>query len=103
MKFTALTLLLATLAVAGPAPKPDAEPVEVTAATRHQFPRTPTLDSWAASIRLQARDPKKKSGGSSGGKNNNGTNAASGMLSPSRVLEFGALSLGVLEIVNLWV
>ncbi|KAI4945073.1 hypothetical protein J4E91_008050 [Alternaria rosae] len=81
MKFTAATtLLLATVALASPAPvaNPDA------------------LEERASS------GGKGGKGGKGGSGGNNTENAASDMLSPSRVLQITALSLGVVEIVRLW-
>jgi hypothetical protein len=89
MKFAALsTLLFATLALASPAPvaQPNSaavvQPLEV-------LPRD------AAHV-LEAR--KKKPKGGSG----NSTNSTATTMTPSRALQLGALSLGVMEIVKLW-
>lgn len=121
MKFAAVTLLFATLALANPAPaaqpeaaavpapaaQPEAQPVEIN--TRAQLeealsPRVaapePEIDAPAAGIRLDARDPKKsKPKTGSGG---NDTQDAAGIVSPSRALQLGALGLGIMEIVRLW-
>jgi hypothetical protein len=103
MKFAALTLLLATLALANPAPIAEplavAQPEAVVAQPEFEAlalrVAEPEVDASKADIQLEARKSKPK--GSSG----NSTNAAIA-LTPSRALELGALGLGVLEIVRLW-
>lgn len=85
------TLLLSTLALATAVPASDALAPRADAAPQ----LAPALDT---------RDPKKskpKTGSSSN--NGNDTSNAADMLSASRALELGALSLGVMEIVRLWV
>jgi hypothetical protein len=104
MKFAALTLLLATLALANPAPI--AEPVAVAQpeaiVAQPEFEALalraaePEVDASKAGIQLEARKSKPK-----GGSNGNDTSAAIA-LTPSRVLELGALGLGVMEVVRLW-
>jgi hypothetical protein len=89
MKFAAVsTLLFATLALASPAPaaQPNAAAI---AQSLEVLPRD------AAHV-LEAR--KKKPKGSSG----NSTNSTATAMTPSRALQLGALSLGVMEIVRLW-
>jgi hypothetical protein len=90
MKVTSVTtLVFATLALASPAPaaQPNApaiaQPLEV-------LPREATAV-------LEARKKKPK-GGSSG----NSTNSTATTMTPSRVLQLGALGLGVMEVVRLW-
>jgi hypothetical protein len=93
MKFAAVsTLLFATLALASPAPaaQPNAAALEAGAQPFDFVARTLPV--------LEAR--KKKPKGSSG--NNSNTTGAADMISPSRALQLGALSVGVLEIVRLW-
>lgn len=118
----ATTLLFATLALANPAPvaqpeaeagparaaQPKFEPIKVE--SRDQLrealaPRVaepvPEINARAAGIRLDSRDPKKGKPKTGSGNNTDSNNTA-GMISPSRVLELGALGLGVMEIVRLW-
>jgi hypothetical protein len=93
MKLAAVsTLLFATLALASPAPaaQPHAAALEAGAQPLDFVARTLPV--------LEAR--KKKPKGSSG--NNSNTTGAADMISPSRALQLGALSVGVLEIVRLW-
>ncbi|KAF2676301.1 hypothetical protein K458DRAFT_397034 [Lentithecium fluviatile CBS 122367] len=95
----ATTLLFATLALATPAPvaQPEADAASALA------PLAPNLAARAAGIHLDARDPKKsKPKGSSGSNSNDTEESAALMIAPSRVLELGALGLGVVEIVRLW-
>jgi hypothetical protein len=96
MKVAAATsLLFATLALASPAPvaQPDANAAAVVAALPHEFVarNMPVLEERA----------KKPKGGSGNNNDSNSTGAAD-MISPSRALQLGALSLGVMEIVRLW-
>ncbi|KAH9861798.1 hypothetical protein J1614_011551 [Plenodomus biglobosus] len=97
MRFAAATtLLFATLALASPAPiaQPEAEvaqPLDVIARDA----------AFIESIQLKARASKPKSGsGSSGGSDTNTSAAIT--LTPNRVLQAGALGLGVIEMVRLW-
>jgi hypothetical protein len=88
MKFAAIsTLLFATLALASPAPA--AQPNTMVAQPLEVIPRD------AAHV-LEAR--KKKPKGGSG----NSTNSTATAMTPSRALQIGALSVGVMEIVRLW-
>jgi hypothetical protein len=92
MKFAAATtILFATLALASPAPaaQPAAVAQPVAVAPREAAP-APVLE---------ARVPKKKGGSGSSGNN---TSAASDMMTPSRVLQLGALGLGAMQVVRLW-
>jgi hypothetical protein len=110
MRLTAFTtLFLATLTLANPI----AEPAPTAALTPASL--APEIDGRAAVLltdRASSSSSKSSSSSSSkaskakpkGGKGNNTEEegAASGMLAPSRVLELGALSLGVMEVVRLW-
>jgi len=88
MKFAATTaLLFAALAIAEPVPI--AEPKDAVA-PQHLARE---VHASAAGILLEARDPKKSKGGS--GSSGNNTDSAAGIMAPSRVLELGALGLGV--------
>jgi hypothetical protein len=101
MKFsTTTTLLFATLSLASPAPL--AQPAATAALAPASL--APEVDARAASLRLDTRDPKsnKPKTGSNNNNNTNETENASSLLAPSRVLELGALGLGVMEIVRLW-
>ncbi|KAH7119074.1 hypothetical protein B0J11DRAFT_509164 [Dendryphion nanum] len=116
MKVAAVsTLLFATLVLASPAPAPIAKPDAVAApapvaepkflevdsavAAREAAPE-PDFETLAAGLQLDSRAPKKGKGskGSSGG--NDSSSAVT--LSASRILELGALGLGVIEVVRLW-
>jgi hypothetical protein len=88
MKFAAAsTFLFATLALATPAPaaQPDhsVTPAEI-------MPR-------AAMPILEERAKKPKPGNSG-----NNSNSTATMMTPSRALQLGALSLGIMEVVRLW-
>ncbi|KAF2260787.1 hypothetical protein CC78DRAFT_385501 [Lojkania enalia] len=117
MKFAAVTLLLAVLATANPAPvaRPDAtaapalkaQPIEIDtraqleeALTARNPEPVPEVVARAAGIQLAPRDPKKKPKTSSSGDGND-TDAAV-TLTASRALQLGALGLGVVEVVRLW-
>ena len=92
MKFAApATLLFATLALASPAPAPNANTAEVAQPVEAVAPRAP-----APVLEERAKKPK---GGSS---NSNNTTGAADMLTPSRALQLGALSIGVMQVVRLW-
>ncbi|KAF2823171.1 hypothetical protein CC86DRAFT_372865 [Ophiobolus disseminans] len=86
----ATTLLFAALALASPAPvaQPNAiaHPAEILAA------RDPS-----PSLQERAKKPKPNSGG-----NDSNSTGAADTLTANRVLQLGALSLGVMEIVRLW-
>jgi hypothetical protein len=106
MKVAAATsLLLATLALASPAPvaQPGAaavaapEPVLFKSAQEFRNALTERNADAMPNIHLDAR-AKKPKGGSG---NSNDTSAAITM-TPSRVLQAGALGLGVMEVVRLW-
>jgi hypothetical protein len=85
----AATLLFATLALASPAPAPAAANAAAVAQPLEVIPRD-------AAPMLEARKKKPKGGSS------NSSNSTATMMSPSRALQLGALSLGVMEIVRLW-
>jgi hypothetical protein len=90
MKFAAsATLLFATLALASPAPAANANAAAVAQPLEAVAPRAP-----APVLEERAKKPKGGSGGNSTG--------AADMLSPSRALQLGALSLGVMQVVRLW-
>jgi hypothetical protein len=92
MRLTAVTtILFATVALANPVAQPTAALGPASLA--------PEVDARAASM-LEERKTKKPK--SSGNKSND-TEAAGSLLAPSRVLELGALGLGVMEVVRLWV
>jgi hypothetical protein len=92
MRLTAVTtILFATIALANPVAQPTAALSPASLA--------PEIDARAASM-LEERKTKKPK--SSGNKSND-TEAAGSLLAPSRVLELGALGLGVIEVVRLWV
>jgi hypothetical protein len=116
MKFAAVTLLLATLALANPAPAaepeaaaapaPVAAPVQIdTRAALDEVlaarAASPQLDARSAGLKLAAREPKKSKPKTSSG-NGNDTEDAAVSLTPSRALQLGALGLGVMEVVRLW-
>lgn len=93
MKVTAVaTLLFATLALASPAPvaQPDAEAAAAIAEPL-------VFEARAPEPLLEARKKAKKPKGSS-----NNTNSSATSLTPSRVLQLGAVGLGVMEVVRLW-
>ncbi|ORY16001.1 hypothetical protein BCR34DRAFT_144774 [Clohesyomyces aquaticus] len=99
MKFLAVTLLFATsaLALANPAPAP----VDAAAVAAPEVDaRTAGIKLEARGITIEARDPKKSKPKTSN--NGNTTDNAAGILTPSRMLELGALGLGVVEVVRLW-
>jgi hypothetical protein len=108
MKLAAVALLLASIAIASPAPiaEPIAEPIAIAqpeaVVAQPEFEALaarvaePNVDASKAGIQLDARKSKPKSS------NGNNTDSAAITLTPSRALELGALSLGVLEIVRLW-
>ena len=103
MKFTAATsLLLATLARASPAPiaQPNAIAKPMVIESRAQLHNAlAARDPTAHPIQLDARKVK----GGKGGDGNSTESAASDMITPSRVLQLGALGLGVVEVARLWV
>jgi len=111
MKFTAATtLLLATVALASPAPvaNPDAVAETQLIGSRAQFREALAARDTLVMPEVQLEERASSSGGKggkggkgSGGKNNT-ESAASDMLSPSRVLQVTALGLGVVEVVRLW-
>ncbi|KAI8938897.1 hypothetical protein NX059_004754 [Plenodomus lindquistii] len=92
---TTTTFLFATLACACPAPvaQPDsndvAEPISVVARDA----------AIIESIQLEARAKKPKPASNS---NDTNTTSAAIALTPSRILQAGALGLGVIEVVRLW-
>jgi hypothetical protein len=97
MKFTtATTLLLATLTFT--LATPIAEPTNTVAVA---VAAAAPLHARAANFRLEERK-KKKPKAPKNGNNTNDTSIAAGTIAPSRVLELGALGLGVMEIVRLW-
>ena len=104
MKFAALTLLLATLALANPAPIAEplavAQPKAVVAQPEFEAlalrVAEPEVDASKTGIQLEARKSKPK-----GSNSGNSSNAAIALM-PSRALELGALGLGVMEVVRLW-
>lgn len=109
MKFAAVTLFLAALALANPAPvaEPEAvaEPVQIDsrAALDEVLAArvaSPQLDARDAGLRLAPREPKKSKTKTGGGGND--TEDAAISLTPSRALQLGALGLGVMEVVRLW-
>ncbi|KAF2195807.1 hypothetical protein K469DRAFT_682061 [Zopfia rhizophila CBS 207.26] len=107
MKFAAVTLLLATLALANPAPAAQPEVAVAQPETRAEFDaalaaRNAAPEVEAPKFEQRAPEPKKKpkSGGDSS--SNDTEEGAAGMMSPSRVLELGALGLGIMEVVRLW-
>jgi hypothetical protein len=100
MKFFAASLLLATVALATPAPAPEAVP---EAASIAEPAPAPALYARHAGIILDSRASKKPKGG--GGNNNENTtdsDNAAYTLTPSRVLQLGAVGVGVMEVVRLW-
>ena len=101
---TVTTLLFATLALASPAPvpQPDAEAAKLIE-TREQFRKAlAARDADAAhNIHVAARAPKAKKPKGGSGNDTNDTSAAD-IITPSRALQLGALSLGVMEVVRLW-
>jgi hypothetical protein len=109
MHFIAITtLLLATLALATPAPvaKPDAAAEPISIESRAQLGKTLAARNAIAmpDVQLVERATGGKGGkGGSGGSGNSTESAASDMISPSRVLQATALGLGVVEVVRLWV
>ncbi|KAF2878000.1 hypothetical protein BDV95DRAFT_8167 [Massariosphaeria phaeospora] len=114
MKFFAATLLLATAALATPAPVADAAPaaqpnqIESLAqlsealAARDAAHVVPEIVARTAGIRLDSRKSGKGGKGGKGGDGNSTEDSAAGMLSPSHALELGALGLGIMEVVRLW-
>lgn len=104
MKIAAVTLLLATLTMASPAPIAEPMAVEQPEAVVAQ-PKFEALaariaesevDASKAGIQLEARKSKPKVG-------NNGNNTSAAIaLTPNRALELSALGLGFLEVVRLW-
>ncbi|KAF2115425.1 hypothetical protein BDV96DRAFT_78275 [Lophiotrema nucula] len=99
MKFAAVTLLFAALAIASPAPvaEPNTAAVaefEDALSAREAAPAPePEIVARTAGIVLDSRDPKKPKAP----KNSNSTDTgAAGMLTPSRALELGALGLGAM-------
>ncbi|KAJ4346614.1 uncharacterized protein N0V89_010545 [Didymosphaeria variabile] len=91
----ATTILFTAVALANPAPvaHPEALPEVLSDAPS----LAPEVDARAAGLILEAREPKSKTG--SGSKNKNTTDSAATTLTSNRMLELGALGLGVL----LWV
>jgi len=112
MKFALVTLLLASVTLASPAPvaEPGAEarpaPIESVAqldgalAARHAEPVVPEIVARTAGIRLDSRDPKKSK--PKGNNGNSTSNSSAISITPSRALELGALGLGIMEVVRLW-
>lgn len=97
MRLTFITSLsLATLTLANPVANP-----QPTAALSPAS-LAPEVDARAASIILDRSPKVKKPKGSSNKNDTNDTEASGAMLAPSRVLELGALGLGVMEVVRLW-
>lgn len=95
MKITAaITFLFATLTVASPAPV--AQPEALVAAIARPQSVEAREANTIRSIQIEAR-AKKPSGGSS----SNSTSAAISV-TPTRVLQVGALGLGMMEVVRLW-
>jgi hypothetical protein len=109
MKFFAVTLVLASVALANPAPVAAPEAAAAPAAVAQPQPQPMSVgeavaprDAEPAQFpQLEARVPKKGKGGKSGGGNSTDEGAA-GMLTPSRALQLGAVGLGVMEVVRLW-
>ena len=94
MRFIATaTLACATLALATPAPLNGPAVPESVPEFRHAL-----MSRTAALPQLDTRASKPK--GSKGG---SGNSSAAVQMSPSNVLVMGALSLGVMEVVRLWV
>lgn len=94
MKVAALTtLLFATVALASPAPvaQPEAAVLAHPAEILTTRDPAPILDA-------RAKKPKPNSGNS----NNTNSTGAAIMITQNRVLQFGALGLGVMEVVRLW-
>lgn len=95
MRFAAAsTLLFATLALASPAPVAQPEP-EVAQPMSVEARNA----DFIKMVHLEARKKKKPKSGS--GNNGNNTSAAV-TLTPSRMLQAGALGFGVIEVVRLW-
>ncbi|CAA9957092.1 hypothetical protein PTMSG1_00700 [Pyrenophora teres f. maculata] len=64
----------------------------------------PAADGAVPKLTLEQRAGGSKGGkGGSGGSGNNTSNAASDLITPSRLLQGAALGLGVVEVVRLWV
>ncbi|KAF2272162.1 uncharacterized protein EI97DRAFT_437153 [Westerdykella ornata] len=100
MKHFAITLVLATLALASPAPI--AEPEAAPAAAPVAQPEAQRITPEAAIV-LEPRVPKKKKGHGGGSEEGNGTDSsAASMFSASRAVQLGAVGLGVVEVVRLW-
>jgi hypothetical protein len=89
----ATTLLFATFAFASPAPAPAAQPNAVAAPIAQPNPVPAHI--------IEERAPKKAKPPKNGGNNTNDTSAAY-TVTPSRALQLGALSVGVMEIVKMW-
>ena len=89
----ATTLLFATLALASPAPvaRPEAAAIAQPAEVLTARDPSPILEE-------RAKKPKPNSGNS----NDTNSTGAAIAITPSRVLQLGALSLGVMEVVRLW-
>ncbi|KAF2001364.1 hypothetical protein P154DRAFT_521760 [Amniculicola lignicola CBS 123094] len=107
MKFAAVTLLFAALAIASPAPiaEPEAKPITIESRdalfealeARAAAPAA-EFEARAAGLMLESRDPKKSKPKTSSSGNTTDEGAA-GMLTPSLALELAALGLGM---VGLW-
>ncbi|KAL6707605.1 hypothetical protein ACN47E_003955 [Coniothyrium glycines] len=107
MRFAAAaSLLFASLALASPAPvaQPDAAavaaPAPVLFESGEAFCHALTernADAMPNTVHLEARKKKPSGGGST-----NSTGAAM-VITPSRVLQVGAVGLGVIEVWRLWV
>ena len=100
----ATTLLFATLALANPAPAAQPNSLQELSQRSNQAPSYANFKQD-----LAARDPAKKKKKPKKPKNSNKGNSteeveesAARMLSPSRVVELGAIGVGVMEIVRLW-
>ena len=100
MKFAAVTLLFAALALASPAPvaEPNTGAVaefEDALAAREATPEPiPEIVARTAGVVLEERDPKKSS--KPKGNGNSTDTGAAGMLTPSLALELGVLGLGAM-------
>jgi hypothetical protein len=100
---TTLSLLFATLALANPAAvgNPRIPGSLARPEVREAAPAPADIVARTAGIVLDSRSPKK--GSSSSGSSNKTEDSAAETVTVSRGLQLGALGLGVLEVVRLWV
>lgn len=94
----ASTLLFATLALASPAPVAQPEALSQPIIPIDAPVVNPAHEFNARTLAARAKPKKPKFSSSDG---NNTANAAVSM-TPSRVVQLGALGVGVMEVVRLW-